>query len=184
MPKSLPITPPTKASSPDRRRPQVSLVVTQSPADAAEAARLLSEGMPEDEIAARPGLHVDGVNGFHVNMNALPPPVHAKLSQTVMGMKNGEMKTVHLGDAFLAFKMKSHTPGSTLPLSQVREQVAREVKLQKAPSDQQKLAGLYQANKPDFDIAKYGQYFSDIDTADSPAKAETPAKTASLTQER
>ena len=54
------------------------------------------------------------------------------------------------------------------PLPLVREEVARQVRLQKAPSDQAELAALYRANPPSFDMAKYGRYFSDIPTAAPP----------------
>ncbi len=48
------------------------------------------------------------------------------------------------------------------PLPLVREEVAREVRLQKSPSDQTEMANLYRANPPSFDMAKYGRYFSDV----------------------
>ncbi len=158
----------------------VTLVAAQNPVDAVEAAHLLTQDMPEPAIAAHPGLHVDNMNGFHVNLNALPPNIHAQLSQTVIAMKEGKIKTFRLGQTYLIVKMKTHTAGALLPLSQVREQVAREVKLQKAPTAQQTLISAYQANKPYFDMANYRQYFADIETA--AGRPSAPAKIASRAQ--
>ncbi len=157
---------------------QATLVVAGNAADAGEAVHLLVQDMPESAIATHHGLRVAGVNGFQVNMNSLPPAVRGQLTGAVMQMKTGEIKTFTLGKIFLIFKVKSHDAGAVLPLSQVREQVARQVRLQKAPSEQEEMAALYHGNKPFFDMAIYQNFFSDLDTA--PAKSSNEPKTASL----
>ncbi len=161
---------------------QASLVVAEDLPDANQAVQLLAQDMPEAAIAAHHGLHVAGVDGFQVNMNVLSPAVRGQLTSAVMGLKTGEIKSFRLGKTFLIFKMKNHDSGAVLPLAQVRDQVARQVKLQKAPSEQAQIVTLYKSNKPSFDMPIYKDYFSDLENAARPPKPGDPAKTASLPQ--
>lgn len=154
---------------------QTTMVVAQRQSDAAKAEHLLQQNVTPQAIAAQPGLHVAGVNGFNVNMAALPPVVRQQVGQTVLAMKAGQIKTLPLPQGiFLTFKVKSSHGNEVQPLSQVRAQVARQVKLQKAVSPQQELASLYQSNTPVFNVARYSNYFSDIQ-----AFAQNSKKTAS-----
>ncbi len=141
---------------------QTTMVVTQNQADATLAESLLRQGMTPEEIALRRRLHVAGVNGFNVNMADLPPAVRENIGKTVLAMTPGQVKTLPAGKVFFTFKLKSAEPTSTPPLSQIHEQVARQVKLQKAVSAQEELARLYAAHPPTFSDPKYDAYFSDI----------------------
>ena len=161
-------------------RTETSLVVTRSAADAARAARLLTAGKTEDEIAAQPGMHVAGVGGFRVNVNALPPAASRAVGQVAMTLPIGAVQTLRIApDAYFTFKPRNHQDGVRPALAQVRDEVARLVRLQKAPSEQAELAALYHAAPPNFDMARYARYFSDLPPAD-PAAPKAAPKTASL----
>lgn len=143
---------------------QTTMVVSQSAQDAHNAVLYLKEGVEPEVIAEKPGLHVAGINGFNVNMAALPPAVRQQVGQTVLAMKPGEIKTIPVPDAvqtqyFLTFKVKSAKPTSIPPLSQIKAQVARQVELQKALSPQQELTALSAANPPIFNDERYQAYF-------------------------
>lgn len=141
---------------------QTTLVLTQNQADATLAESLLRQGMSPDEIALRRRLHVAGINGFNINMAALPVAVRQDIGQAVSSMKPGQIKTLHESNVFFTIYVKSAQPASTPPLSQIHEEVARQVKLQKALSPQAELAALYAANPPKFGDPKYEAYFTDI----------------------
>ncbi len=150
---------------------QTTMVVAQRQSDASKAEHLLGQDMQPETIAVQPGLHVAGVNGFNVNMAALPPAVRQQIGKTVLAMQPGQIKTLPLpGSVFLTFKVKSAHGNEVQSLSQVRDQVVRQVKLAKAVSPQQELASLYQSNTPVFNVARYGNYFSDIQTYNAQKK--------------
>ena len=65
-------------------------------------------------------------------------------------------------------------------LTQMHDEIARLIKLQKAPSAGMEMAILYKANKPNFDMDRYSGYFSDIDRAEVPAAPPAAPKTASI----
>jgi hypothetical protein len=142
---------------------QTTLVVSQTQADADRAEILLGQDLTPEAIAAKPGLHVAGVNGFNFSMESLPADVRQNVGQTVLAMKSGQVKTIPVpsGD-FLTFKVKSAHADQLLPLSQVKDEATRQAKLQRAVSPQVELAKLYQANPPTFSDPKYKAYFSDI----------------------
>ena len=96
-------------------------------------------------------------------MQALDPTSRANLGKTVMAMSPGQIKTLPIGNLFLTFKVKSKTQTVTPPLSAVRDQVVRLVKLKKAVSPQQELATLYAASTPAFNNDRYKAYFADIE---------------------
>jgi hypothetical protein len=144
---------------------QTTMVVSQHQADADKAEHLLQEDVKPETIATQPGLHVAGVNGFNINMQALPPAVSQQIGKTVLSMNANEIKTISIpGGYFLTFKVKNTHPNELQPLSapKVKEQVARQVKLRKAVSPQQELATLYQGNTPVFNVSKYSSFFNDI----------------------
>lgn len=143
---------------------QTTMVVTRSNSDAAHAESLLRQGMTPDEIALQPRLKVAGINGFIVNIENLPPAVREHIGKTVLSTKPGQVKTLSAGAYSLTFMIKSAQDALTPPLAQIREQVARQVKLMKAVSSQQELARLYTDNPPKFNDPKYEAYFSDINT--------------------
>ncbi len=155
------------------------LVVTQREYLAQTAASLLAHGKNPAQMAAEPDMKVDGQDGFHLNLAALPPPAHQAVVSAALAMKPGQIKVMPLGDAFLTVKCLSSHPGSLPPLPEVRDRAIRLVKLQKAPTDSAELAVLYKTNTPRFDIDRYAAYFSGIANADVPLPTATP-KTASL----
>ncbi len=158
------------------------LVVAAGPDTAAQATHLLQTGVAPSVIAAVPGLQVDGINGFALPAGALSPG----LRQTILGLRDGEVKVFPSrgSGASLVARANSHTPGALPPLPQVRDLVAREIKLQKAPTAPAELLTLYAANKPVFDMTNYQPYLGELDAAAShlppAATAKPTAKTASL----
>jgi hypothetical protein len=146
---------------------RTTLVVTDNAQDAGVAEDDLKQGLPEDVIARQPRLHVAGVNGFNVSMDSLPTAAKKLISNTVMSMKVGDVRTMRLGSNYLTFKEKNADMTNIPSLSAIRDQVARVVKLQKGPSAQLEIATLYQTVKPKFAVDKYEQlYFQDVANAD------------------
>lgn len=158
------------------------LVVASSPDKTAQAVHLLGTGVTPSAIAAVPGLQVDGINGFALPSGALSPG----LRQAILGLRDGSVKVFGSrgSGVSLVARANSHTPGALPPLPQVRDLVAREIKLQKAPTAPAELLTLYAANKPVFDMTNYQPYLGELDAAAShlpPAQAAKAApKTASL----
>jgi len=155
------------------------LVVTRSDYAAQTAAGLLAKGKSAPALAAQPDMQVDGEGGFHLDLSALPPAAHQSVVRTALAMRPGQITTLPLGNAFLTIKCLHSLPGAMPPLPQIRDQVARLVRLQKAPSASAEMALLYKANKPDFDMDRYAAYFAALDRADAPAPLAAP-KTASV----
>ncbi len=158
------------------------LVVASSPDKAAQATHLLQTGVTPAAIAAVSGLQVDGINGFALPGGALSPA----LRQAILGLHDGQIRVFASrgSGASLVARANSHTPGILPPLPQVRDLVAREIRLQKAPTAPAELLTLYAANKPVFDMTNYQPFLGDLDAAAShlpPAAAARPEpKTASL----
>ncbi len=139
------------------------LALTPSEFEAQTATALLAKGATAPEMAAQPDMRVDGQNGFHLNMNAMPDAMRQKLRQTALAMQPGQITTMPLGNAFLTIKCLHKEAPDQPPLSQVREEIALMVKLNKAPSANAELARLYQANRPNFDMERYSAYFADVE---------------------
>ncbi len=141
---------------------QTTMVVTKYRNDSVTAEHLLQQNVSPDVIARQPRLQVAGVNGFNVNMAALPPAVRENVGKTVLAMKTNQVKTLPVGSFFLTFKVKKSDAASTPPLSQIHDLVARQVKLLKADSPQATIASLYQQSQPKFAVEKYAAFFSDV----------------------
>lgn len=145
---------------------QTTMVVTQYATDASTAEHLLQQNISPDVIARQPRLRVAGVNGFNINMGALPPAARAQVGKTVLAMKTGDVKTLPVsianGQYFLTFKVKKSDAATTPPLSDIHDQVARQVKLLKADSPQATIAALYQQTQPKFAVEKYETFFADV----------------------
>jgi len=154
------------------------LVVTPSSFGAQNATALLTQGKTAAQIAAVPEMHVDGENGFHINMNSLPGPLHKKIVQTALEMSSGQITSVPVGTGFLVIKCLQKTPAHLPSLPEIQEKLTRAVKLQKAPSASVEMAKLYKANKPSFDMDRYAAYFAGIDHAEVTASTDTPKTTA------
>lgn len=160
------------------------LVVASSPDKAVQATHLLQTGVTPSAIAAVSGLQVDGINGFALPAGALSPG----LRQAILGLKDGQVKVYPAqgsgpgAGASLVARANSHTPGVLPPLAQVRGLVAREIRLQKAPTEPAELLTLYAANKPVFDMTNYQPYLGEFEAAAShlPPSAKAAPKTASL----
>ena len=154
------------------------LVIAQTNEKAVQAAHLLESSMTPEGIAATPGLRVDGIAGFAVPPGALAPG----LRQAMLAQKDRSIRVYPVQGGFLVLRANSHTAGARPPLTEVRSLVAREVRLQKAPTQAAEVLSLYAANRPVFDMTNYQPYLSDIDAAASQlnAKPAAPAKTASL----
>lgn len=161
-------------------RVQSILVVTRSEFEAQTAAALLAKGLNAHQMAAQPEMHVDGENDFHLDLNSLPDSLHRSVLGTALAMKPGQITTLPLGGGFLTLKCLRKDAPDMPPLSQIREQVARLVKLEKAPSADSELALLYRANRPKFDIERYAGFLDDLRHPDPtmpmavPSAAGTP----------
>ncbi|MDQ2686678.1 MAG: peptidyl-prolyl cis-trans isomerase [Armatimonadota bacterium] len=153
---------------------QFTLVTSEHSADAQSAAALLQQGVSPEKIAARPRLHVVGVNGFNVNM---PPQLAQAFKNTVFAMKPGQVKTMTVGSNYLTVKLKGLAPAVVPTLDQARAVATRQLKLLKAPSAQAELATLYQQNPPTFNVQNYAAFFSDIRNYDP--QTDVAKKTAS-----
>ena len=156
------------------------LVVSRSRRDADTAEALLRADLPPEAVAAHPGLHVAGVNGFRVNLGAAPPDVRGKVGSALLAVRAGEVATTQAGGWFWTFHAATRQAAALPTLAQSRAQVVRAVKLQKAPSEAAELAVLYHAHPPAFDMDRYAAYFADA-ARPGPAPAAKPApKTARL----
>jgi hypothetical protein len=71
---------------------QTTMVVTQDPVDAAQAAALLRQGIALDVIDRQPRLRVVGMHGFGLSVQSLPPAANAKLTAAVFQMKPGDVR--------------------------------------------------------------------------------------------
>ena len=145
---------------------QTALVVAQNSVDAVQAAALLKQNIGLDVIARQPRLHVVGVNGFTVNLQALPPAINQKISAAVFRMHPGDVQTVAVGKDYVVLRA-TRSSGAGIPsLAQIRPQVTRLAKLDKAIPASLEIASLYQISKPHFAVAKYEGYFDDLSQMD------------------
>ena len=156
---------------------QTTLIVTDNSVDADTAAGLLRQKMPVDVIARQPRLHVAGLNGFRPDFSALTPAVNQQISRQVYALKPGGVKVIPLGHQFLTVQVNKALGAGVPPLAQIKDEVVRLARLQKAPSPQQELAKLYHKNPVDFEVDKYATYFTDVQNA--PADVPAPERTAS-----
>ncbi|BDI28718.1 hypothetical protein CCAX7_007690 [Capsulimonas corticalis] len=145
---------------------KTTMVVTDNTQDSGTAEADLKQSLAEDVIARQPGLHVVGVNGFQINMDTLPPPYRNAISQAVLHMNPGDVKTIQLGKDYVTFKVKTADATGLPPLSKIHDLVTRQVMLQKAPSAALVVARLFKEAKPKFNSTRYEAYFQDVESAD------------------
>ena len=158
--------------------PQISTttVVTQNALDAETASDLLRQNDPPDVIGRQPGLRVVGIGGYNPDLQTLPAGVKQQISAYVQRAKPAEVKTFRADGYFLVFRINSTAPAAVPPLAQIRGQVDRLARLERAPSEQEELARLYRAANPTFSVDKYAGYFSAM--AQSPVSGDTGSKAA------
>ena len=142
---------------------QTTLVVTENSDNALAATRLLQRNVSPELIARQPGLRVAGVNGFNPNLQSLSAVVSRKISREVFLLKPGEVQTVQAGNQFWIFRVNKHQQAAVPPLAGIRDEMAREARLQKAISAQKEMAALYWLNPPHFYDEKYKSYFEDYE---------------------
>ena len=156
-------------------------VVSSSSIDAATAADLLSQKTPLDVIARQPRLHVIGVNGYSANLESLPLALRKQIRDYCQHGRIGDVRTFHLDSpkdsVFLTFQMVSSSKAAIPPLALIQGQVTRLAQLERAPSEQEELARLYQTAKPTFNSEKYAAYF---DAVDHTPQGRNDSKTASI----
>jgi len=145
-----------RANFQQRARASMTLVAADTAAGAEAAAADLHDGIPPDILAEQKGLHVAGQNGYQVNLGT--PPGRA-LSESWKTMRVGQIRTGRLGKQFLVAQMVSVQPAQTIPLQDIKADVTRLARLDKAVSAEAELARLYQANPPAFPVDKYARYF-------------------------
>ena len=159
---------------------QTTTVVTKNPVDAATAEDLLRQNQPPDAIGRQPRLNVVGINGFNPNFAALPPDIKRQISASIRVMKTNDVKTFHSGSWYLTMRVGKNSGAASPTLDQVREQVEREARLEKAPSPVKMMARLYQTSKPTFhyDADKYSGFFTAIQNY--PVSGDSGKKTAQV----
>ena len=156
---------------------QATTVVTRNTVDAATAADLLRQNTPMDVLARQPRMGVVGANGFNPDLSSLPPAAKQEINKFIQTAKVGDIKTIHQGPVFLTFQVMKSSRAALPSLAQIRSQVERQARLEKAPAPQAEIARLYQAAKPNFNSDKYATYFDAIQKY--PVSQGTDKKTAS-----
>lgn len=151
-------------------------VVTQNAVDAGTAADLLRLNDPPDVIGRQPRLRVVGVGGYNPDLQTLPPAVKQAASAWAEGAKVGTVKTFQAAAFFLTFRVSERRPGMVPPLAAVRGEAERAARLERAPSQPEELARLYQNARPEFTSDKYAAYFADV--AQFPLRTSPTKKTA------
>jgi len=141
---------------------QATTVVTRNTVDAATAADLLRQNTPMDVLARQPRMGVVGANGYNPDMSALPPATKQEINKFIQTAKAGDVKTLQSGPVFLTFQVTKSSRAMLPPLAQIRPQVERQARLEKAPAPQAEIARLYQAAKPNFNSDKYATYFDAV----------------------
>ncbi len=153
-------------------------VVTQNTVDAAIAADLLRQNDPPDVVGRQPRLRVVGINGYNPDLQTLPPAVKQQTTDWAQAASAGAVKTFQAGAYFLTFRVTGKRPSVIPPLSQVRGEVERAARLERAPSEPEELARLYQSAKPSFNSDKYAAYFASVEQY--PVGTSSPKKTAAV----
>ena len=138
---------------------QATTVVTENSVDAATAADLLRQKTPLDVLARQPRLHVVGANGYHPDLTTLPLATRQQISAFVNAAKIGDVKTLRQGALYMTLQVTKNSRETLPPLAQIRDQVERQARLERAPAPQAEMARLYQAAKPTFNTDKYAAYF-------------------------
>ena len=141
---------------------QVALIVTGNQTDAQTVSDLMHQNVSPSVIAKQPQFHVVGFNGYTID---LQHGTGKKILATLFAMKPGQEKSFAFDKQFLTARVFANRPKQVLPLREVRPQVARLAKLEKAPSVAAELTALYKADPPKFDIDKYQSFFEDIEKA-------------------
>jgi hypothetical protein len=150
---------------------QTTMVVTQDPVDAAQAAALLRQGIALDVIDRQPRLRVVGMHGFGLSVQSLPPAANAKLTAAVFQMKPGDVRTVSLGKDEIVIRAMQRSNAGVPPLAQIRPQVMRLAQLEKAVPAATEIAKLYKDANPQFAVARYAAYFHNLTGPDTGANA-------------
>ena len=138
----------------------MAMVVTASNTDAQTVSHLLEQNVDPTILAKQPEFHVVGMHGYTVDLQA---PAHKSLVQTILSMKPRTVRTFRFDTQFLTVRVFRNEQARTAPLAEVRNQVSRMAKLEKAPSVKSEIVGLYHTNRPTFDIGKYEKFFDDLD---------------------
>ncbi len=136
---------------------RMTLVVADTAKEAEDATDDLRAGIPPEVLAGQKGLHVAGQNGYHANLGTRQGRALAASWKT---MQVGEIRTAPLGRQFLVTQLVSVQAAQTRPLEEIKTDVTRLARLEKAVSPDTILAQLYQANPPVFKVDKYAQYFA------------------------
>ncbi len=150
---------------------QTTMVVAQNPVDAAQASALLRQGIALDVIERQPRLHVVGMHGFGLSVESLPPAANAKLTAAVFQMKPGDVRTVPLGSDDVVIRATRRSGAGVPPLSQIRPQVTRLARLEKAVPAPAEVARLYRDAAPQFAVARDAAYFNDLSAPGADAGA-------------
>ena len=140
---------------------KTTMAVTETAFDGETAAELLRQGMSADVIAQRPRIKVVGVGGFALPTH-LPAGLANRIDQTAARMPVGKVTILPVGKDFLIFRVQSRVPTSIPPLSAIKPDIDRLIRLEKAPSSDLELARLYKNANVTFEVDKYEPYLYDL----------------------
>jgi hypothetical protein len=153
---------------------KTTLVITSDPVNTATAERLLEAGTSGAQIATQPGMEVAGINSVGFDITALPDDLRRSIQDTVGSMKAGSVRTFQNDRTAITYRVDSAHDAYIPALSDIRESVARQVRLEKAPTAQVELSDLYREEGPRFDVPQYGAYFNGIASSGNVATASLP----------
>lgn len=153
---------------------KTTFVITNDSVNTATAERLLESGMSAQDIAMHPGMHVAGVNSTGIDMSTLPDELRHDIQNSVFSMKKGDVRTFYDNRTALTYRIDESNDAYVPPLSAIRDEVSRQVKLEKAPGAQTELATAYREVAPQFDVPKYAAYFSGISNGGNVTTASLP----------
>jgi hypothetical protein len=159
---------------------RTTMVLAETERDARSARQMLDKRVTPDVIARQPGMRVTGVGGYQPNWTLLPAAQRNALTAQVKATPVGATQIVPVGGSYAVFRVDNRSVAGTPPLSQIRDRVARLVRLSKAPSSQDTIARLYKRAGVTFEVPKYSVFFSDIEDyirqMDDPANAKPGVK--------
>jgi hypothetical protein len=159
---------------------RTTMVIADTERDARSARQMLDRRVAPEVIARQAGLRVTGVGGYQPNWAILPAAQRNALTAQVKATPVGSSRIVPIAGSYAVFRVDDRSAAGTPPLSQIRDRVARLVRIGKAPSTQDAIARLYKDANVTFEVPKYSAFFSDIEDyihrMDDPANAKPGAK--------
>lgn len=142
------------------------IAVAKNAIQADSVAQMLRKNVGLATIARQPNIQVAGVN-WQPDWPSFPAAARKQLTTGVRNLPEGAVRIVPIsggGRSSLYFIVRANRrrPGGTPALAQIKDQVARSLRLSKAPSAQDTIARLYKEANVTFDAEKYSSYFENV----------------------